>query len=125
MTQTLNTPLEGKREPMSRLIDADALYEKTAEWEAQALHMVEVTMNEEDKTEWRRWNVILTERSAFKFDIADAPTIEPEQKRGEWKDRGEDYMIRWICSECGRKETHVYNFCPDCGADMRGGETDV
>lgn len=33
------------------LIDRNKLYEKTAEWEAQALHMVEVTMNDEDTTE--------------------------------------------------------------------------
>ena len=61
-----------------RLIDADALYEKTAEWEAQALHMVEVTMHDEDKTEWRRWSAVLTERSAFKYDISDAQTVQPE-----------------------------------------------
>ena len=59
-----------------RLIDADVLYEKTAEWEAQALHMADVTMHDEDKTEWRRWSAVLTERSAFKHDIADAPTID-------------------------------------------------
>ena len=59
-----------------RLTDADALYEKTANWEAQALHMVKVTMYDEDKTEWRKWSTILTERSAFKYDIADAPTID-------------------------------------------------
>ena len=61
--------------PHGDLIDKNKLYEKTAEWEAQALHMVEVTMNDEDTTEWRKWSTVLTERSAFKFDIADAPTI--------------------------------------------------
>ena len=59
-----------------KLIDAAELYEKTAEWEAQALHMVEITMNDEDKTEWRKWSAILGERSAFKFDVADAPTVD-------------------------------------------------
>ena len=59
-----------------RLIDANELYEKTAEWEAKALHAVEVTMNDKDETEWRKWSAILCERSAFKFDIADAPTVE-------------------------------------------------
>ncbi len=57
------------------LIDARVLYKKTAKWEAQALHMVEKTMNDEDKSEWRKWSTILTERSAFKYDIVDAPTI--------------------------------------------------
>ena len=59
-----------------RLVDGNALYEKAAEWEAQALHMVEKTMNDEDATEWKRWSIILTERSAFKFDVADAPTVD-------------------------------------------------
>lgn len=59
------------------LIDRNKLYEKTAEGEAQALHMVEVTMHDEDTTEWRKWSTVLTERSAFKFDVADAPTILP------------------------------------------------
>lgn len=59
-----------------RLIDADAFYENVAEWEAQALHMVEMTMHDEDNAEWKRWSTILTERSAFKFNVADAPTID-------------------------------------------------
>lgn len=62
------------------LIDRNKLYEKTAEWEAQALHMVEVTMNDEDTTEWRKWSTVLAERSAFKFDVADAPAIIPADK---------------------------------------------
>lgn len=59
-----------------RLIDADALYEKTAEWEAQALCVIEKTMNDEDKSEWRKWSVVLTERLAFKHVIADAPSVD-------------------------------------------------
>ena len=43
-----------------------------------------------------------------------------ENVRGEWIDRGKDMTIRWQCSECGRKDMHIYNFCPNCGADMRG-----
>ena len=69
--------------PHGDLIDRNKLYEKTAEWEAQALHMVEVTMHDEDTTEWRKWSTILTERSAFKFDVADAPTIIPASEEGE------------------------------------------
>ena len=61
--------------PHGDLIDRDALYEKTAEWEAQALHMVEVTMNDEDTTKWKRWSTVLIERGAFKSDVANAPTI--------------------------------------------------
>lgn len=69
--------------PHGDLIDRNKLYEKTAEWEAQALHMVEVTMHDEDTTEWRKWSTVLTERSAFKFDVADAPTIIPAEPAEE------------------------------------------
>lgn len=61
---------------MSYLIDKRVLYKQTAEWEAQALAMVEKTMHDEDPTEWRRWSAVLTERTAFKHDIFDAPTVE-------------------------------------------------
>lgn len=68
---------------MARYIDADALYEQTAEWEASALaYIAELNrtplaeMDEDEKAEWRRWTAILGERSAFKHDVADAPTAD-------------------------------------------------
>ena len=99
-----------------RLIDADAL-----------MKTLGITEMDCERCEWGEYGFCGRGRGFTDActAIEAAPTIEPERKRGEWKDRGEDYMIRWICSECGRKDTHVYNFCPDCGADMRGGETDV
>lgn len=112
-----------------RLINANALYEKTAEWEAQALHMVEVTMNDEDKTEWRMWSAVLKERSAFKFDIADAPTIE-ERKKGKWIRSTDGEGESWICSECMEEYTptdafeefpNYAHYCPNCGTKMLGG----
>ena len=70
-----------------RLIDADELYERTAEWEAQAEAYIENLnrtpldeMTEDEKSEWRRWTAIMGERTAFKHDVADAPTIEAEPR---------------------------------------------
>ena len=61
-----------------RLIDADALYEKASDLEAQALdYTVKISNDEEKREEWLRWSAILAERSAFKHDVNDAPTIEP------------------------------------------------
>lgn len=54
------------------LIDRDELYRKTAEWEEQARNQV----NEG----WTKWNIILTERTAFKFDVADAPVVIPAER---------------------------------------------
>lgn len=49
-------------------------------------------------------------------DAPSVPTVEP--KRGEWLEIGDD----WIkCSLCGKEICYDANFCPNCGADMRGG----
>ena len=50
------------------------------------------------------------------------PSADPERKVGEWYHDGSQWN-NWICSECEymwlfRKEEA--NFCPNCGADMRG-----
>ena len=59
-------------------------------------------------------------------EVVNAPTIEP--KRGEWlieKTLYDNYNYR--CSYCDWYECHAYpdvepyNFCPNCGADMREG----
>ena len=63
--------------------------------------------------------------------IADMPFAQPEIKKGYWiKDFG-FFGAEYICSNC-RRETHNaitydlegnqyrYEFCPHCGADMRG-----
>lgn len=54
-----------------------------------------------------------------------APTIEPEQAKGEWIEDGYN-NYKAVCSECGEPcATYVMgkprdNFCKWCGADMRG-----
>ena len=53
------------------------------------------------------------------------------QKKGHWIGEHLKYPSGYItfiyhCSECGYEERHAYedskpsNFCPNCGADMRG-----
>ena len=50
----------------------------------------------------------------------------PEQKTGRWKMESDPYGFFEeipVCSECGctTEMRKTYNFCPNCGADMRGG----
>ena len=69
-----------------RLIDANAMYERACSLEAQALDYVGKLIErdgDEVSEEWKIWSAILTERTAFKHDVFDAPTIE-ERKTGEW-----------------------------------------
>lgn len=62
--------------------------------------------------------------------VCDAPTIKPEPKTGEWIGTeyngyadGNPIYYEWECSECGcvieEEGRPTYNYCPQCGADMR------
>lgn len=67
------------------------------------------------------------------IDIKNAPTIEPERKKGHWIKvkmwsegigMGETYGFYYTCSECNFSVQGGYdvcgkNFCEKCGADNR------
>ena len=56
--------------------------------------------------------------------------MKPERKRGKWikneTESAKHVEAIYICSCCHNfeawGETEKYNFCPHCGADMRGGD---
>lgn len=87
---------------MSRLIDADALRKRIKAKNASNAMMK--AMREECVAE-----------------IDDAPTIEP--KKGKWISKADQ---RWHCSLCDgiAPKGYRWNYCPHCGADMRGGEAE-
>ena len=68
---------------------------------------------------------------AHKNELNAQPTIEPERKKGKWSHFGDKDWLRddgqpvfIICSECQNyvlnNASINWNFCPNCGADMRG-----
>lgn len=91
---------------MSRYIDADELY---VDWYDSFVA--------DDGTVYDNFPLISKEQ------IDNAPTIEP--KHGEWINKNGHTHY---CSVCGFEETEWYtkdyNFCPHCGADMRGKNDD-
>lgn len=104
---------------MSRLIDADAL-----------MKTLGITDMDCHKCAWADKPRTICKRGSDFEDaciaIENAPTIE-ERKKGKWIHDGYDipHGVDWMhCSVCGRREPHVpaamTNFCPNCGADMRG-----
>lgn len=106
-----------------RLIDADALYAKACDLEAQAIYYTSKISREED--EWRKWSTILTERTAFKYDVNSMPTIKPEPKTGQWIEHIFDGIMggrprALMCSRCNRISISAYKYCPNCGARMEG-----
>lgn len=61
---------------------------------------------------------------SFIRELDDIPSAEPERHRGEWIGDGHERGFS-ECSKCGYIAVSVlserlYNFCPNCGADMRG-----
>ena len=61
-------------------------------------------------------------------EIHCAPTIDAVQN-GKWEWRGKDRG--YFCTNCGsgcllnyESDWHKSDFCPHCGADMRGGNDD-
>ena len=88
---------------MSRFIDADKLKKHYAWWATSG--------NPDLEQQKKDFDVIV--------DLQ--PTVEAEPtKRGRWIE--DEYGIPH-CSECGTINNTVYkNYCPNCGADMRGGE---
>lgn len=92
-----------------RLINADALMKRLKAWDTN------------DATDKALYNFALDR-------VLEAPTVEPERKKGEWvpefdgKFTGGAYWFS--CSKCKRIVPEVrnggWNFCPNCGADMRG-----
>lgn len=59
------------------------------------------------------------------IDAIDAqPTIEPEQRTGEWIQKPNIYGVAY-CSECDYElHTNDTNYCPNCGAKMKNNGDD-
>lgn len=101
-----------------RLIDADAL-------RASMYHDAFET-----DTEFQRWDAGCWIRyKMFENNIDSAPTIQPEREKGNWVGIDDEPCETFECDVCGFTledwiQGAFYNFCPNCGADMRG-EQDV
>ena len=97
------------------LINREALYEKACGLEAQALSYVGKIANDETKIEeWRIWSAILTERTAFKHDVFDAPEVKPE-RTGKWTYVTDGYVDYFKCDRCGKPVFADTPYCPNCG----------
>lgn len=94
-----------------RLIDANALMEDIC---GSLNQMTNIGVSVDGEWLWGKLNDALEH----------APTIE-ERKRGKWIPKSESGCII-ECSMCGERMTVLGdenpNFCPNCGADMRGGQ---
>ena len=81
--------------------------------------------------EWGNGVMWATSQINHYCNKADTPTIEP--KRGEWIDTSN--KIHYKCSVCDYRAPMIWedyevaewlsDFCPNCGADMKGADDDI
>ena len=66
------------------------------------------------------WNDNESDIETLAFMIADIPSAEP--RKGKWRvvSRQADSFTAYRCSECNELVYGRTDFCPNCGADMRG-----
>lgn len=80
---------------MSRYIDADLLIQK--------------------------WLFRGKSQAMYRDEIRSVPTADVvEVVHGEWKPNNLNGFKIYDCSNCGIHMEARWNFCPHCGADMRG-----
>lgn len=85
-----------------RLIDAEALKEEMKIAHAKAIDYETVV-------------------DMYEKLVDNAPTVEAERPQGEWLKSDIPESILSKCSLCGFNcGAYTHNFCPNCGADMRG-----
>jgi len=60
-----------------------------------------------------------TDGQAYKYFITNDI---PEREKGEWIPLypNDPDLISYECKSCGEEQPFKWNFCPNCGADMRG-----
>lgn len=55
--------------------------------------------------------------------ISELPSVTPSRPKGIWIEVDSlDGALWHKCSKCGETEYYATNYCPNCGADMRGEE---
>jgi len=77
-------------------------------------------------TQWIKNRSIETFGS-LRIKLDNLPPVIPTRKQGEWDEWcGFPYGAYWKCSCCNEliKVRYPMNFCPNCGADMRGAENE-
>ena len=80
--------------------------------------MAEYIQREDLKKRFAPKQAYFTEHIMRKIDSIPAADVV-ERKKGRWELNAPDDFIVY-CSECMMPQDSPCNFCPSCGADMRG-----
>lgn len=111
-----------------RLIDADALKDICNRKLEDAINFLFATECKEQRL-YREAYLEAICNLLIESDNAEVPIIDPV-KRGKWLNTSTDIpkLLMNVCSECGFQYPSAirprFNYCPNCGAKMDGGEDD-
>jgi len=69
-----------------------------------------------------KWSEDVIYFAAAERVLAELPSADRPQ--GEWIEQEDDYHHYWECSECGMGVglDDIRNYCPNCGARMKGAD---
>lgn len=105
----------------------DDLISRQAAIDAVEKNTFRLTVAEEQNCEGHvAWSADAVYSSVIKGTLLDLPSAQP--KHGYWTESHEHIYItngvkewtNWYCSECDAPNDKPTDFCPYCGADMRG-----
>ena len=73
----------------------------------------------------RRASIIMNGMDLCEEAVRNQPSAQSERKKGKWIDKSGGIEGAWnYCSVCGEQAIDLCDFCPNCGADMRGENDD-
>lgn len=72
-----------------------------------------------------KWSEDVIYFAAAERVLTELPSAQPERKKGNWVGIDDEPCETFECDRCGFVledwiQGAFYNFCPNCGADMRG-----
>ena len=113
---------------MADLIDRQAAIDALAEQIAlcdKALNTFGISMKDEYAVKVEKASLV-----AYKEQLESIPSAQPKRKTGRWLPDNRPGGGFWVCSCCkfpseAFAANVLYKFCPNCGADMRGGEDEA
>lgn len=107
-----------------RLIDANVLHDELMK--SEDFTRKEVFKHERSGAEYWMHMGELNQITKLKHLVFDTPTVEAKHVvHGEWVEYEVPHII--CCSECDwgtSIDEKGFKFCPNCGADMRGGKNE-
>lgn len=81
----------------------------------EALNIAMQTLGAIDQIQWER-DTAIAQLKDLGYSLGEKP------KTGHWIKINVNYYNRYQCNQCDRLVEEKTDFCPHCGADMRGEE---